>query len=134
MFTETVTYTDFNDNQQSETLYFNLSKKEMMDLQYSVDGGFDKKLEAIVGGGNEAEIMKTFISFIELSYGIKSEDGRRFIKSKEATEEFMNSLAFEAFLNKLTEGDEAYVNSFVSGIMPRDLVAKTANQSILASA
>lgn len=133
MFTETVTYTDFNDNQQSETLYFNLSKKEMMDLQYSVEGGFDKKLETIVTGGNEAEIMKTFINFIELSYGIKSEDGRRFIKSKEATEEFMNSLAFEAFLNKLTDGDDAYVNSFVSGIMPRDLVTK-ANQPVLASA
>lgn len=133
MFTETVTYEDFNGNQQSETLYFNLSKKEMMDLQYSVDGGFDKKLETIVSSGNEAEIMKTFISFIELSYGVKSEDGRRFIKSEEVTEEFMNSLAFEAFLNKLTDGDEAYVNSFVSGIMPRDLVAK-ANQPVLASA
>lgn len=133
MFTETVSYEDFNGNQQSETLYFNLSKKEMMDLQYSVDGGFDKKLEDIVGGGNEAEIMKTFISFIELSYGVKSEDGRRFIKNAALTEEFMNSLAFEAFLNKLTDGDEAYVNSFVTGIMPKDLVAKT-NQPVFASA
>lgn len=133
MFKETVTYEDFNGDMQTDILYFNLSKSEMMDMEASVEGGYAKFLEEIVNSEDKVSIMNAFLDLIKKSYGIKSEDGKRFIKNEAIVSEFEQSLAFEAFFEKLLNGDETYVNSFVTGIMPKDLVSKmSANPAQLA--
>ena len=133
MFKETVTYEDFNGDMQTDILYFNLSKSEMMDMEASVEGGYAKFLEEIVKSEDKVSIMNAFLDLIKKSYGIKSEDGKRFIKNEVIVSEFEQSLAFEAFFEKLLNGDETYVNSFVTGIMPKDLVSKmSANPAQLA--
>ena len=67
-----------------------------------------------------------FIKKIVLkSYGVKSPDGRRFIKSEELSTEFSQTPAFSSFMMKLmTDDNEA--SSFINGVIPSDLANKIA--------
>lgn len=79
--------------------------------------------------GNKG-VMDFIKKIVLKSYGVKSPDGRRFIKSEELTTEFTQTPAFSEFMIKLlTDDNEA--SSFINGVIPAELAAKiaTANNS-----
>lgn len=117
MFKDTVTYVDFDGNERTEDLYFNLTKAEVVILENSVSGGLQRRLEAIVKSNDNVQIIENFVEIIKKSYGIKSDDGKRFIKSDEISEEFMQTGAYEEFFMKLIS-DEEYAAKFINGIAP----------------
>jgi hypothetical protein len=126
MYKHTVTYTDYNGNEQTEDLYFNLSKAEVAEMQLTYPQGLDKYVESIMGDedkGIEANIPEMTRFFKELmlkSYGVKSEDGRRFIKNDKLREEFLQTEAYsEMFYALLT--DENTMTTFVKNVMPKNL-------------
>ena len=57
------------------------------------------------------------------SYGEKSDDGRRFKKSPELSEEFSQTIAFDTFMSELLSDDNAAAN-FVNSIIPADMSEK----------
>jgi hypothetical protein len=57
------------------------------------------------------------------SYGIKSEDGRRFIKKPEYMEEFMETPAYAALYMELIS-DETKAAEFMNSIIPAKLAEK----------
>lgn len=117
MFKDTVTYVDYDGVERKETLYFNLSKAEVITLDNSIPGGLGNKMRAVVDSMDNVEIMNYFVKMIELSYGKKSDDGRRFIKSKEITEDFMQTEAYSEFFMKLLS-DTDFAVRFCEGILP----------------
>lgn len=124
MYKHTVTYTDYNGNEQTEDLYFNLSKGEAAELQLSYKEGLDGYLKKIMGDeskGIEPDVpamTKFFKEMLLKSYGKKSEDGRRFIKNDTLTEEFTQTEAYsEMFYSLLT--DEDVMDAFISGTLPK---------------
>lgn len=123
MFKYTVNYEDFDGNQQSETLFFNFSKPELMKLQMKDNGKYTDHLQVVAESNNPMEIMNAFSEIILMAYGQKSEDGKRFIKSDEAREEFSQSAAYDAFLFELI-GDPDIMNKFMVGVFPKDLMAQ----------
>ena len=53
-----------------------------------------------------------------MAYGQKSADGRRFVKSEELTQEFLQTEAYsELFIKLLT--DENAASDFINGIIPK---------------
>ena len=119
MYTKTITYEDFNGEQHTDKFYFNLSKPELVKLQMSVNGGLDKYIEGIAKEKDVPKIISFFENLIDVSYGIKSDDGKRFLKSPAYTEEFKQSAAYDELYSQLIldpTGQEAI--SFVKGIMP----------------
>lgn len=126
MFKDTISFEDYNGNQVTETFYFNISKPELAKLNYSVSGTYVDKLERIqeaLKAKDESvigEVVDFFEEMVSLSYGIKSEDGKRFIKSEEITNEFMQSNAYETIFMKLIN-DEDYGEKFFLGIVPSDI-------------
>ena len=88
MLKKTVTYTDYNGNERTEDHYFNLNKAELMELEMSVDGGLTTMIKRISSALDGPSIMKVFKDILMKSYGIKSDDGRRFIKSEEISTAF----------------------------------------------
>lgn len=120
MFKDTVTYVDFDGNERKEDLYFNLTKAEVIAMENSVLGGLSKRLEKIVNSLDNVQIMDSFIDLIKSSYGVKSEDGKRFIKSPKLTEEFMQTGAYDEFFMKLIS-DEEFAGKFIQGIAPANL-------------
>lgn len=116
MHKEIITYTDLNGVQRTEDFYFNLSKPEIVKMQSSTKGGYDAQLKSISASSNGALIMEFFENFIKSSYGEKSEDGRRFMKSEEISRSFMETPAYEALFEKLvTDADAASI--FVNNVM-----------------
>ena len=60
--------------------------------------------------------MDFFENFIAKSYGVKSEDGRRFMKSEEISRSFMETPAYEVLFEKLVT-DDKYAADFVNDVM-----------------
>ena len=120
MIKKTIKYTDYNGVERVEDFYFNLSKAEITEMELSVEGGMSKMLEDIVKSNNNKEIVGIFKELILKAYGEKSEDGKRYIKSKELTEGFAQTEAFsELFVELALNEDKAA--EFVNGIVPGGL-------------
>lgn len=127
MLKKTITYKDWNDLDRSEDHYFNLNKLEVVKMQASVKGGYDVQLKAIAAGMNGAGIMQFFEDLIKTSYGEKSDDGRRFMKSEEISRAFMETRAYEALFEELITNAGAAAE-FVKAIMPPDIVKQAAEE------
>ena len=120
MLKKTIAYIDYDGNDREEDFYFNLSKAELTELQLSTSGGLQKMIENIIKTKDIPRIIEIFKKIIIASYGIKSPDGRRFIKSKEITDEFTQTEAYSILFMELSTDAEAAAN-FISGIIPADL-------------
>lgn len=128
MYKKQITYTDFDGNERTETFYFNLSKSEVVTMEMSTPGGMRQKLLDIVESKDGKAIIDTFKEFISMSYGEKSPDGRRFIKSKELSDAFEQTGAYDQlFLELLTDADAGA--EFVNGIFPKDVAEQVAKMS-----
>lgn len=123
MIKETITYTDYNGEEHTEDFYFNLSEVELTRMNLSVEGGYGEFIQRIVADKNAMEISNIMEKFILDSYGIKSDDGKRFIKSKELSEEFSQTAAYSQLYMKLMTNDEAAA-AFVNGIIPANLAQR----------
>ena len=77
MIKKTIKYTDFNGTAREEDFYFNLTEAELMDLNLSEKGGLKGYLESIISAQDEPAMVNLFKQIINLSYGIKSVDGRK---------------------------------------------------------
>jgi hypothetical protein len=117
---KTITYTGFDDQEYTEDFYFHLSKAELVEMEVSHDGGLGEYLKRIVASNDGKQIMAEFKKLILSSYGKKSEDGRRFIKTDELRQEFESSEAYSTlFMEIVTNADAAA--QFVNGIIPSGL-------------
>lgn len=120
MLKKTVTYVDYNGVERTEDFYFNLSKAEVAEMEMSVEGGFSKMLEEIVASKDNVRIVELFKQMVLKSYGEKSADGRRFVKSKEISEGFAQTEAYSELFMELALNEDAAA-AFVNGIMPANL-------------
>lgn len=118
MYKKTITYEDFNGNTRTEDFYFNLTRSELIKLEVGRDGGLDTYLQKIVDAKDAPEIMDAFENIILSSYGVKSDDGRTFKKSKEISADFANTNAYDKLYTELCTDSDAAA-AFVNGIMPK---------------
>ena len=119
MIKKTYTYTDYNGNERTEDYYFNLNKAEIMEMELSVDGGLSEMIQRIISAKDTPSIIKIFKELILKSYGEKSPDGKRFIKSDELSASFAQTEAYSMLFEELaTDADKAA--EFVNGIVPAD--------------
>lgn len=114
-----ITYTDFGGTTRTEIHRFHLSKATLYDMQMDQDGSLSDQLKEIVDEKDKRKIYQKFKWIIEKSYGIKSDDDRRFLQSEEISRNFMQSAAYDAFITKLLS-DTNEIIKFVQGIMPDD--------------
>ena len=118
MLKKTITYTDFNDIERSEDFYFNLTKAEVMEMEMSTVGGLSEMIQRIIAAQDTPSIIKVFKDLVLKSYGEKSPDGKRFIKTPELAEAFSQTEAYSVlFMELATDADSAA--AFVNGIIPK---------------
>lgn len=117
MLKKTITYQDYNGNEITEDFYFNLSKAEVTEMELSRTGGLSNYIERIVAAKDVPAIINEFKYLILKSYGVKSEDGKRFIKSEELSQAFAQTEAYTELFVELVSDAEAAAN-FVNGIIP----------------
>lgn len=123
MLKETRTYEDYDGVTRTEDFYFNLSKAELAEMELSNEGGLENYLNKIINSKDNKKIVEVFKDILLKSYGEKSEDGRRFIKSAEISKAFSETPVYSDMFIELAS-DEDKASKFVEGIMPKDLGAQ----------
>ena len=130
MIKKSITYTDFNGVERTEDFYFNLTKAEILEMEMGTTGGLAEMITSIVAAQDQPAIIKIFKDLVLRSYGKKSPDGRRFMKSDEIRDDFAQTEAYsQHFMELATDADAAA--KFVNGIVPAD-VAKQAAANVTA--
>ena len=125
MIKQDITYTNFEGEQETETLYFHLNKVELMEMQVSEKRGLAQYITDIQKAENNKEIFRLFKEIVLRAYGERSDDGKKFIKNERLREEFEGSLAYEELMVKIvTEAD--FAAKFVNGIMPAGMADQIA--------
>lgn len=125
-------FVDFNDQKQTITLWFNLTKSELtenLDLEKEI-----KEIQETFQGDrreltpDEIRKMLYFVKrLIKISYGERSEDGLKFKKNESVWDDFFYSAAYESFLWDLFQDTDRLLAFFV-GIFPQDLIAEAKKQ------
>lgn len=125
MYKKTVTYTDFNGVEKTETHYFGLTESELTRMTMSEYGAMDDRLRAIVDRKDSAMIMLQFDDLMRRSYGIKTPDGK-FMKKKDGRslfEDFEATAAYDKIFMELCTNPTA-ASEFARGILPESMRAE----------
>lgn len=127
MLKKNIKYVDYNGVEREEDFYFNLSKAELMEMEMGIDGGLAEMIQQIVKTQDTPAIIKIFKEIILKSYGEKSADGKRFVKTNETGHPlsvgFSQTEAFSTlFMELATDADAAA--KFIKGIIPGDIEIK----------
>lgn len=117
MLKQKVKYEDFDGNIQDEILYFNLSRMELVALQgrYGKED-MAKYIEKLIEDKSLEKMYELLNDIVLTAYGIRSEDGKRFIKNDQIREEFVQSLAYEALIEDFHDETRKVLENFVTGI------------------
>lgn len=127
MLKKEVTYEDFDGNQVTETLYFHISKSQVVEMQH---GGVAEMLKRVtVPGATIEDIFESFKKLLGMGYGERI-DGKTFRKDPEKTKDFLDSPAYDALFMSLVQGGTQNMLEFIGGMLPGDLV----NDEVLAQA
>ena len=121
MYTTVIKYEDYDGNERTMEAHFNLNKAELLELQTSWDGGLEKVLKKIIDEKDQRRMIEMFKMIICKSYGEKSLDGNRFVKSPEVLEAFTQTEAYSEFFMNLAT-DDKLAAEFINGIMPKNLI------------
>lgn len=128
MLEKLIRYRNFDGSEVEETFCFHLSKAEIAEMELSHAGGFAEYLRTIATKQDGKAIVQAFKDIIAKTIGRRSEDGKRFIKSAEITQEFMQTGAYdELFVQLATDTDAAI--QFMNGVVPKDMQEAVAASS-----
>lgn len=114
----TETYTDFDGNTRTEDFYFNFTEAEITKMQFGTEGGLSAMINRIVAAQDTPRLIEIFEDLIKKAYGVKSPDGRRFIKNDEITKDFTETNAYsQIYMRLATDADAA--TKFVNDVVPK---------------
>lgn len=120
MLKKTITYVDYNDQKRTEDYWFHLTKSELIELDASNEGGLETTIRKIIKETDTKRIVELVKDLVLKSYGEKSADGKRFVKSKEAAEAFMQTEAYsQLFVDLISDPDQ--MTAFFKGAIPQDV-------------
>ena len=119
MLKKTVTYIDFDGNERTEDFFFNLTEQEIAEMELSTEGGLGNFINKAVAAKSQVELIELFKKLILAAYGVKSADGRRFVKNDAVREDFMSTQAFSDIYMELVQ-DAVKASAFFNGIVPKE--------------
>lgn len=132
MFKKEIPYTDYNGENRTGTCYFNLNKTELMEIALDLPEDIFENTD----GKSETEIVRMMVDKLGMkglfkflkelilkSYGEKSKDGLRFVKSEEISTAFSQTPMFDSMFTEMLGNDKA-ASDFINEVMPVSLVAQ----------
>lgn len=126
MLKREIQFKDLDNNDVTETWYFNLSKAELAEMALRHGGA--ESLQALLRKMVEAQdgnaIVENFKMILLAAVGRRSDDGRRLIKTPEVRQDFEFSDAYNVLFMELMTDTTACV-TFIKAIVPADLAEQT---------
>lgn len=138
MFKKAITFTDYNGETKTKNYYFNLSRPELMEMKRSplfemqkiVDRvnkmeNPDEELSVAEKDEIQEKMGEILRNLVIQSYGVKSEDGERFMKRVGdrkfgAGEDFVETMAYDALYMEMISNAGNLVK-FVRAVVPEDV-------------
>ena len=120
MLKKTITFTDYLGEQRKQDFYFNLSKAELLDMNYMTAGGMQGLLDDIMNSQDQKRIYELFKTIVLKAYGEKTPDGYRFVKSDALSEAFSQTEAYSELMMEFFTNEKAAAD-FIMGIIPESL-------------
>lgn len=121
MLKKEITYEDpFEGEEVTKTFYFNLTRAEITQWEFSIRGGLRAHLESVMQDPEEngKEIMAAIEDLIMRSYGKR--EGTNFIKNEKIREEFKSSEPYsQLFWDLCTDAEKAA--EFMNSVVPKDM-------------
>lgn len=126
-----ITYVDFNGLTRTDSFYFNLTRSEITQWNYDVEGGFTEYLDSIVKSKDTGKLIGVVRDFILRAYGVKSPDGRRLEKSDELRTKFFDTPAYDQMFMEFVENPETF-SAFVKLVVkaPEAIDLKSAGGNV----
>lgn len=129
MIKKTITYTAFDDEIVTEDFYFHIKKSTLLDNMDLKDTLQDLQDSLTAEGRTEENLtedeVKSLLQLVKrlmrLSYGIRSEDGKKHRQSDEIWDDFHDSAAYDAILFQMFQ-EKGVAMAFLGGIMPKELM------------
>lgn len=118
MLSKKIDFVDFDGNEQSEVFHFNLTEAELAELEMSTVGGLQQKIKEIIEQNDAPAMLALWKNLLLKCYGVKSADGRRFVKTPELTTEFSQTQAYSILFMELSTSAEAAA-AFVNAVVPK---------------
>lgn len=118
MLKKAITYTDYNGNERTEDFYFDLTEAELTRLNFTTEGGLEAVLNQIIATQDIPQLYMYFEKIVQMSYGVKSIDGRMFDKSDEILHRFTHCPAYNELIMELIQSADAAA-AFVNGVIPK---------------
>lgn len=118
MYKKTMSYTDFDGNTRKEDFFFNFTTAELAEMELTAKGGLKGEIEAITNEQDGEKIVNWFKKIILKSVGKKSPDGRKFIKSKEISDDFAQTQAYSDLFMELAF-DAKKGADFINKVIPQ---------------
>lgn len=111
----------FNDEVTTQALYFNLSRREMMDFVKKYDG--INSFRDYLDSAKTAEDVYTIVEFIDdvLGSAYGERQGERFVKSDVIRDNFLNGPVYEALFEKMLN-DGNFAVDLLTGIFPEKIM------------
>lgn len=112
MYCKHIKFEDLDGNPVEGDYYFNMTKAELLKLELSTNGGWEAKMKKLLETRNQAELVRIFDELLLDSYGVRSDDGLRFIKSPELSARFKQTGAYDELFTELVTNEEAALEFF----------------------
>lgn len=123
MLKKTITYKDYNGVSRTEDFFFHLSKAELAELELSENGGYTEWVKSIVNAGDFKTLAKIFKDIIMKAYGIKTTDGKQFLKvdrdGYRLANDFVQTEAYSVLYMELITDDKKAA-AFMNGLLPEE--------------
>lgn len=124
MYIKEISYEDFNGEKVTEKFYFNFTKAELATMNLEQEGGLQNYIERITNTRDTPKLIKLFQDLILKAYGVKSDDGKKFIKVKDGhklAEDFAQTDAYSEYFMLLVQ-DEKEAEKFINGVIPKSVL------------
>ena len=121
MLVKRITFTDYADgHERTEDFCFHISESELAKLNYEYEGGLQKFWKKITDAEDGKAIADVIEQLINMSYGVRSLDGKYFRKSEEALLDFKSTDAYNKMFMELVTSDDTAI-AFIKGILPAEM-------------
>ena len=128
MLKKKVKFEDFNGNEQEVEIHFNLTKTELSNFYAQFEGGFDQYFAEAVRRGDLETVSMLMLNFIHMSYGQKSPDGLRFVKTEEDLFNFKQSAVYDEVCSTVMKDVDSFLD-FVYAIVPSKIGAEAKKET-----
>lgn len=118
MLKKSIKYTDYNGGEREEDFYFNLTEAELTRLNFTTEGGLEAVLNRIIATQDIPQLYQYFEKIVQMSYGVKSLDGKYFEKSDELLHRFTMCPAYNNLIMELISDADA-AGAFVNAVIPQ---------------